>query len=123
MTRLRVILFVEAASLVVASTLHSGILTNEPSDQAFVFEGSIAVILAIGLGVTFAGAGPARLGGLVTQAIAFAGASIGFVLALRGAAPNTIADVVYHVVLLGLIAVGLRVAWALPAPAAIPGRR
>jgi hypothetical protein len=48
---------------------------------------------------------------LGTQAVALAGASIGLYLALRGIAPNTALDIVYHFALIGLLVVGLVVAW------------
>ena len=115
MTALRTLLFLEAASLVGAAILHTGALTGGPPDDAAMYETGIAVILAVGLGITFIQTGWARLTGLVVQAIALVGASIGTYATLRGFGPSSPLDVVYHVVLIGLIVAGLAVAWRLPA--------
>ena len=69
------------------------------------------MILAIGLGVTFLAPSSARLVGLATPSLALAGASIGLYLALIGVAPDTPLDIVYHFALIGLLIIGLGVAW------------
>jgi hypothetical protein len=104
-------LAIEAASLLVAAALHAGLVIPGPFDQAAIYESSIAVILLVALALTFLGAFAARTAGLVAQAIALAGASLGLYLALLGIAPNTIPDIVYHVVLIVVLATGLVVAW------------
>jgi hypothetical protein len=113
MGTLRAVLVVEAASLLVAAALHAGLVTDGPFDQAAMYESSIGVILLIGLGVTLLGPSAARVAGLATQALALAGACLGLYLALRGVAPNTPLDIVYHLALIGLLLVGLVVAWRL----------
>jgi hypothetical protein len=108
---LRVLMLVEAASLVGVAALHSAVLTDGRYNQAAIYEGSIAVILGIGLALTFIGPSVAWAVGIVAQAVAIAGASIGFYLAVGGIAPNSIPDIVYHVVLIALLAIGLVAAW------------
>ena|SRR6266545_978486 len=107
-------MIIEAVSLLGAAALHAGIVIRGPFDQAAIYESSIGVLLAIGLGVTYLGLSAARVAGMATQAVALAGASLGLYLALRGIAPNTPLDIVYHVALIGLLAIGLVVAWRLP---------
>ena len=90
---------------------------NDPGDeryQAAYFETTFAAVLGIGLALTFAGPGLAQWGGLVCVLLALGGASIGLFLALRGIAPNTLPDLVYHVALVVLLVAGLVVAWRLP---------
>lgn len=113
MRTLRAILFIEAASLIVAAALHAGIVIQGPFDQAAIYESSIAVILLIGLGLTLLGPTAARVAALVAQSVGLAGASLGLYLALRGVAPNTVLDIVYHVALMALLIAGLTVAWRL----------
>lgn len=108
---LRGLLLVEAASLLVAAALHAGIVIRGPFEQAAIYEGSLGVIVAIALGLTFLAPGSAGLLGLAAQALTLAGASLGLYLALLGVAPNTPLDIVYHVALIGLLVVGLGVAW------------
>jgi hypothetical protein len=117
MGTLRSIMALAAASLLVAAALHAGILIRGPFDQAAMYEASIAVTLGIGLALTFVGPRAARLAGIVTLAIALAGACVGLFLSIRGIGPNTVLDIVYHVGLTGLLVAGLVVAWRLRASA------
>jgi hypothetical protein len=112
---LRTIIAVAAASLLIAASLHAGILIRGPFNQAALYETSIAVVLVVGLALTFIGPRAARRAGLVAQAFALAGACVGLYLSLRGIGPNTVLDVIYHVGLIGLLVVGLVVAWRLKA--------
>jgi hypothetical protein len=108
---LRGLLLVEAVSLLVAAALHAGILTGGSFEQAAIYEGSLGVIVAVALGLTFLAPDTAGPLGLAAQALTLAGASLGLYLALLGVAPHTSLDIVYHVVLIGLLVVGLGVAW------------
>jgi hypothetical protein len=114
----RWIMAVEAISLLVAAALHAGIVISGPLDQAAYYESGIAVILTIGLALTFLRPGPARWSALATQAVALAGACIGLYLALRGLGPNTVPDIVYHFALVALLVIGLIAAWRMPPGAA-----
>ena len=86
-------------------------LLGGPFRDASIYEASLGVLLVIGIGLTFLAPGSARIAGLSTQALTLAGASIGLHLALRGVAPNTPLDIVYHLALMGLLAGGLALAW------------
>jgi hypothetical protein len=113
MPAVRTIMALAAVSLLVAASLHAGIVIQGPFDQAAMYETSIAVILGIGLALTFIGPTVARLAGVVTLAIALAGACVGLFLSIRGVGPNTVLDIVYHVGLIGLLVAGLIAAWRL----------
>jgi hypothetical protein len=114
LTMLRWIMGVAAISLLAAASLHAGLVIPGRFDQAAMYETGVAAILLIGLGLTLLGPGWARWGALVAIVLALGGASIGLYLALRGIAPNTMLDIVYHLGLLGLLLAGLVVAWRLP---------
>jgi hypothetical protein len=79
-----------------------------------MYETGVAVVLLIGLALTFIGPAWARWGGLAATVLALAGASIGLYLALRGVGPNTVPDLVYHIALVALLVVGIGVAWRVP---------
>ena len=111
---LRGIMVLAAASLLVAAALHAGLLIDGPVDQAAMYETGVAVILLIGLGLTFIGPAWARWGGLAALVLALAGASIGLYLALRGLGPNTPLDIAYHFALVALLLLGITVAWRIP---------
>jgi hypothetical protein len=111
---LRWIMAVAAASLLLAAALHAGLIISGPFDSAAMYETGVAVILVVGLGLTFIGPSWARWGGLAAVVLALAGASIGLYLALAGIAPNTTLDLVYHVALVVLLIVGIGVAWRIP---------
>jgi hypothetical protein len=111
---LRSILALAALSLVVAAALHAGLVIPGAFDSAAIYETGVATILIVGLGLTFVGPGWARWGGLGALVLALGGASIGLYMALRGIGPNTVLDIVYHVALIGLLLVGIAVAWRGP---------
>jgi hypothetical protein len=75
-----------------------------------MYETGVAIVLLIGLGLTFLGPAWARWGGLAATVLASVGASIGLYMALRGIAPNTVADIVYHVALIAVLLVGIAIA-------------
>jgi hypothetical protein len=117
---LRFILAATALSLLVAAALHAGIVIPGRFDDAAMYETGVAVVLLIGLGLTFLGPAWARWGGLAATVVALAGASIGLYMALRGIAPNTVLDTVYHVALIALLLVGIVVAWRGPSAVKAP---
>lgn len=119
---LRGIMAVAALSLLAAAALHAGLVIPGPFDDAAMYETGVAAVLILGIGATFISPAWARWGGLVVTVFALAGASIGLYMALRGLAPNTAPDVVYHVALIGLLLVGVAVAWRGPSRRASPGR-
>jgi hypothetical protein len=114
MRTLRWVMAVAAISLLIAASLHAGLIIPGRFDQAAMYETAIAVILFIGLALTLLGPGWARWGGLVALVVAVGGASIGLYLAVRGLAPNTTLDIAYHVALVALLLAGIVVAWRLP---------
>lgn len=109
---------IAAVSLLVAAALHAGLIIPGPFDTAAQYETGVAAILLIGLGITFVGGDTARWGAVASQVLALAGAGIGLFLAIRGVAPNTLPDIVYHVALVAVLTAGIVVAWRLGSTAA-----
>jgi hypothetical protein len=107
---LRFILAAAALSLLVAAALHAGLVLPGRFDDAAMYETGVAVVLLVGFGLTFVGPAWARWGGLAASIVALAGASIGLYMAVRGFAPNTALDIVYHVALIGLLLAAVVVA-------------
>lgn len=116
-TTLRWLMAVSAVSLLIAAALHAGLVIPGPFDQAALYETGIAVILGVGVALTFIGPAWARWGGLAAMTAALTGACIGLFVALRGLAPDTAPDIVYHVALVGTLLLGLYVAWRVEASA------
>lgn len=114
---LRWILAASVLSLLVAAALHAGLVIPGRFDDAAMYETGVAVVLLIGFGPTYLGPGWARWGSLGSLVVALAGAGVGVYLASRGIAPNTVADIVYHVALIGLLLVGMVAALRGPANA------
>jgi hypothetical protein len=112
---LRLTLAAAALSLLVAAGLHAGLIIPGRFDEAAMYETGVAVVLLVGLWLTFVGPAWARWGGLAASIVALAGASIGLYMAVRGFAPNTALDIVYHVALIALLLAGIAVAWRVPA--------
>ena len=115
---LRLLMGLAAVSLLVAAALHPGLIIPGPFDTAAQYETGVAVILLIGIGVTFVGGSTARWGALASLVLALGGATIGLYLAILGLAPNTGLDIVYHVVLVALLVASIVVAWRLDSEAA-----
>ena len=118
---LRWIMGVAALSLLVAAALHAGFVIPGAFNDAAMYETGVAAVLLVGLGLTFVGPGWARWSGLAATVLALAGACVGLYMAVRGLAPNTVADIVYHVALIALLLLGIAVAWRGPAPRVLPG--
>ena len=72
-----------------------------------MYEAGVAVILAIGLALTYAGPTIARWGAVVAQLLALFGVGTGVFMALNGMAPNTVFDYAYHVFAIVLLVAGL----------------
>jgi hypothetical protein len=111
MRDLRVLLAIEALSLAAAAFLHLPQAGAEATNSPSIYEGTIAVVLLVGLLVAVARPDWAAWAALITQAFAIVGAWIGLFLAIRGVGPNSVPDLVFHVAIVVLLAWGLQVAW------------
>src|SRR6266540_3114859 len=111
MTRtIRILLLVEAATFVVASLIHSGwLVAGYQHHQARIAEGVIAVVLLAAVVVSWIHPAWTRRTGLVGQGFALLGTLVGVFTIVVGVGPRTVPDVVYHVGILVVLALGLRV--------------
>ncbi|HEX2152561.1 MAG TPA: hypothetical protein VHL52_01100 [Acidimicrobiia bacterium] len=115
LTTARLLAAVAAASLLVASLVHFGYFVEGYShDGAAVPEAVIGSVMLVGLALSWA---PAPWGwrGLVgALGFGLAGSLVGLYLVMIGIGPQTVADVVYHVLLVATLIAGLYVAWRVP---------
>ena len=118
---LRTLLGLEAVSLAIAAAVHSGVMTNAPFEPAAMYEGGLAAVLFATLILTILAREAAWVAGLGSQLLTLAGASVGLYLAIRGVAPHSFPDLVFHVVLGGALIAGLVVAWRIRATSARSG--
>lgn len=108
MSVIRAFLAFEAVAFAIASLIHRGLLVEGYADPAAsTAEGIIAVVLALGLAGTFVVPARSRVIGLVVQAFALVGTSIGLGLVLSGIGPSTVPDVLFHVGIWLVLIVGL----------------
>jgi hypothetical protein len=114
MRTLRLLLLIDIASLIVVAAIHAGILFGGPFDRASLYEAAVAVVLGVGLALTWAGPAVARWGAFVAQLLALFGVGTGIYMASRGMAPNTTWDFVYHAFAVVFLLAGILVALRLP---------
>ena len=108
---IRRFLLLEAASLVVASLAHSGLLVEGyVHAHARVAESVIAAVLLAAVVASAALPGATRRLALVAQAFALLGTLVGVFTIILGIGPRTAPDVVYHLALVTLLLAGLRFA-------------
>ena len=105
---IRVFLLVEAAAFVIAALTHFGFLfPGYAHHRASIAESVIACALLLGLAASFARPTLTASAGLVSQAFALLGTLVGIVTIIVGVGPRTVPDVVYHVVIVIVLAWGL----------------
>jgi hypothetical protein len=115
-TTIRLFLLIEGASFFAAGLIHRGaFISGYAHQQASIAETSIAIVLLIGLGLTWIWPGQTRLIGLVAQAFALLGTLVGVFTIAIGVGPHTPLDLAYHVTILVVLTVGLVVAARAPA--------
>ena len=112
MTRtIRAFLLVEAASFAVAALVHFGVLTQGyEHQQAGTAESAIAVVLLLGLALSWTTLASTRAVGLAAQALALLGTLIGVFTIVVGVGPRTGPDIAYHIAIVAVLVAGLIVA-------------
>ncbi len=113
---IRRFLLFEGASFVVAGLIHAGLLVEGYRHrEAAIAESVIAVVLLVGLGLTWVWPARTRLIGLVAQAFALLGTSVGVFVIAIGVGPRTVPDIAYHLGIVIVLVWGLVVAARAPA--------
>jgi hypothetical protein len=115
-TTIRLFLLIEGLSFLAAGLIHRGVfIAGYAHQQASIAETTIAIVLLVGLGLTWIWPGQTRLIGLVAQAFALLGTLVGVFTIAIGVGPRTAPDIVYHGAILAVLIWGLVVAARAPA--------
>jgi hypothetical protein len=110
------LMFVEAIAFLIASAIHSGAVIDVSVDSsANTAEGIIGVVLLVGAIVTTLRPGWTRVVGVLAQGFGLVGSLVGLFLATRGLGPHTTPDLVFHVVIVAMLAIGVVAAFRTPA--------
>ncbi len=125
---IQLFLIFEGAGFAIAGSIHGGLLVRGYEHRAAsIAETTIAVVLLIGLGLTWIWPARTRLIGFAVQAFAFLGTLVGLFTIAVGVGPRTLPDLAFHFVVLVALACGLAVASRSPAgepgQPSDPGRR
>ena len=116
MTRaIRLFVLIEGAAFLAAALTHFGVLIGGYEHQmAGRAESVIGIVLLAGLALTGILPASTRAIALVVQAFALAGTFVGIFTIIVGVGPRTVPDVVYHVAITLVLAVGIAVARRAP---------
>lgn len=105
-TTVNALLAFEILLFAAASLVHAGVVAGGfEHGRAATAEGVIAAVLAAGLAARLAW--PRRAIALAVQAFALLGTLVGALTMIIGVGPQTVADRVFHVVLLAILVSGL----------------
>lgn len=108
----RALLAVEAASFLLAATIHSGVLVGGYEHyEAMIAESTIGIVLLVGLATTWVRPRSTFTAAAGVQAFALVGTLVGLWTMIVGAGPRTVPDVVSHVAIVVVLVVGIRNAW------------
>src|SRR5438132_56663 len=110
----RMFLLVDGASFAIAGFIHSGLLGMGSHRAASIAESSLAVVVLLGLMLTWVWPTRVRLIALVAQTIALLGTLVGAFTIAIGIGPRTPPDIVFHVTILAVLAGGLVVSARAP---------
>jgi len=107
---IRLFLLAEAAAFIVAASIHFDILMGGYAhEKAGIAESVIALVLLAGLAWTWIRPRSVRAAGLAAQALALLGTIVGIFTIVIGVGPRTVPDIVYHIVMVIVLAIGLLV--------------
>ncbi len=112
---IRLFLLVEFATFFLAALIHMGFLTmGFEHHNASIAESVIAAVLFGGLLLTLFIREWARNVGIVVQSFALMGTLVGIFTIIVGVGPRTVPDVLYHIAIVLVLAVGIAVARSAP---------
>lgn len=111
MTAVRALIGATAGSLLIASLIHFGLLVEGyRHQQAATAEGVIAIVMLLGLALTWSPSPWSHRAAVGAFGFGFLGTLVGIFTIVIGVGPQTAPDVVYHVILLAALIAGLLVA-------------
>jgi hypothetical protein len=103
----RLFLLFEGTSFAIAGLIHSGLLGNGRDQPASIAESLIAVVLLIGLMLTWVWPARVRLISLAAQSFALLGTLVGAFTIAIGIGPRSVADIAFHVTILAVLVWGV----------------
>ena len=110
--RMRLLLVGEAATFIIASLVHFGYFVNGYEHTgARIPEAIIAAILLAAFLISVVHPGLTLLAAIWSQGAALLGTFIGVFTIIIGVGPRTVPDIIYHILIIIVLAWGLRVAW------------
>jgi hypothetical protein len=105
---MRIFMFSEAATFVVASLIHSGaLITGYEHDKARIAESVIATVLLVGAALIWVRPAWTRRASLAAQGFALLGTLVGIFMIAIGVGPRTAPDIMYHVAIITVLIWGL----------------
>jgi hypothetical protein len=111
MQTMRLFLFGEASTFVVAALIHRGVLFGGYQHRdAAIAESVIGTVLLAGLALTWIRPQAFRAIAIAAQGFALLGTLVGIFTIVVGVGPRTVPDVVYHVAIVMVLASGLNIA-------------
>jgi hypothetical protein len=109
---LRRFMLIEAATFIVAASIHAGLLmAGYEHREARIAESVIALVLLAGAMLAWVRPASARVAALAAQGFALVGTLIGVFTIAIGIGPRSALDVVYHLAIVAVLLCGLLVAW------------
>ncbi|WP_247002412.1 hypothetical protein [Halosolutus gelatinilyticus] len=109
---MRVLLGVEAASFLLAAAIHAGVLVGGyEHSEAMIAESVIGTVLLVGLTTTWLRPRSMFTAAAGVQTFALLGTLVGLWTMVVGVGPRTVPDAVYHVIIVIVLAAGIRTAW------------
>jgi hypothetical protein len=106
----RIFLLVEGLAFSTAALTHFGLLfPGYYHHQASIAESVIACVLFIGAAISFARPSLTMRAGLLAQGFALFGTLVGIFTIVVGVGPRTLPDIIYHVLIVILLATGIGV--------------
>lgn len=112
---IRLFLLVESTTFFLAALIHMGfIIRGFEHHNASVAESVIAAVLFGGLLLTLFIREWARNVGMVVQAFALLGTLVGILTIIVGVGPRTVPDVLYHIAIMAVLALGIKIARSAP---------
>ncbi len=113
---IRLFLFMEAASFIIAALVHMGFfISGYEHRHARMAESVIGGVLFGGLLLSLFMPDWTRNIGIVVQLVALLGTVIGVATIIIGVGPRTVPDIIYHIAITVVLAVGIAVARSVPA--------
>ena len=108
----RALLGVEGVSFLLAALIHAGVLVQGYEHrEAMIAESTIGIVLLFGLATTWLRSRSIFSIATAVQVFALLGTFVGVFTIVVGVGPRTIPDILYHVGIVVVLAVGLGLSW------------